>query len=92
MPPKPPTVADLRKAGVIGSTEIVAAVDLYMRAPTAGPYRFASGHSVNVPGAVAAAPKITEIKASPGPQKKAYRTAVTAAVMEAPAVPPATRR
>jgi hypothetical protein len=92
MPPYPSTVADLRKAGVIGSTEIVAAVDLYMRAPTAGPYCFAGGHSVDIAGAVAAAPEITGSKVSPGPQGKALRKAVTATVMMAQAVPPSAGR
>lgn len=88
MAPESPTVADLRKAGVIGSTDIVAAVDLYLRAPNAGPYYFASGHSVDV----AAASEGIELTVSPGPQGKTFRNAVTAAVMKAPAVPPTKSR
>lgn len=83
-----PTIADLRKTGTIRSSEIVAAVDLYMRDPDAGPYRFASGHSVDIAAAVAASPEIVEAKAKPGPQDKALRTAVTAAVMGAHATKP----
>ncbi|MCJ2021543.1 hypothetical protein MKK84_29705 [Methylobacterium sp. E-065] len=88
MPATRPTLADLRKAGTISSSEIVAAVDLYMRDPETGPYRFASGHSIDIGAAVAASPEIVEAKAKPGPQEKALRTAVTAAVMGAYATKP----
>ena len=37
---EPPTVAGLRRAGIINSQEIVAAIDVYLRDPAAGPYRF----------------------------------------------------
>ncbi|WP_267427227.1 hypothetical protein [Methylobacterium sp. GC_Met_2] len=83
-----PTIADLRKAGTISSSEIVAAVDLYMRDPDTGPYRFVSGHSVDITAAVAAAPEISELKGKPGPQEKTFRNAVTAAVMGAIATKP----
>ena len=83
-----PTLADLRKAGTISSTEIVAAVDLYMRDPETGPYRFASGHSIDIAAAVAASPEIVEARAKPGPQEKALRTAITATVMAAHATKP----
>lgn len=88
MPTARPTLADLRKAGTISSTEIVAAVDLYMRDPETGPYRFASGHSVDVAATVATSPVISELKGKPGPQGKMFRNAVTAAVMGAPATKP----
>ncbi|WP_409567497.1 hypothetical protein [Methylobacterium sp. J-030] len=78
-----PTVADLRRAGTINSSEIVAAVDLYIRDPDTGPYRFASGHSVDIAAAVAASPEISELKGKPGSQEKTFRNAVTAAVMAA---------
>ncbi|WP_267424316.1 hypothetical protein [Methylobacterium sp. GC_Met_2] len=48
MPAGPSTLADLRKAGIITSQEIVAAIDLYLRDPAAGSYRFASGHSLDI--------------------------------------------
>lgn len=48
MPAGPSTLADLRKAGIVSSFEIVAAIDAYMRDPAAGPYRFASGHSLEI--------------------------------------------
>lgn len=83
-----PTFADLRKAGTISSTEIVAAVDLYMRDPNIGPYRFASGHSIDIAAAVAASPGFHALKAKPGPQEKTFRNAVTAAVMSAVAETP----
>ncbi|SDO55876.1 hypothetical protein SAMN05216360_12733 [Methylobacterium phyllostachyos] len=88
MPAARPTLADLRKDGTISSSEIVAAVDIYMRDPETGPYRFASGHSIDIAAAVAASPEIAEAKAKPGPQEKALRTAVTAAVMAAHATKP----
>ena len=78
-----PTLADLRRAGTISSTEIVAAIDLYMRDPEAGPYQFASGHSVDIAAAVAASPETLELKARPGPQEKTFRIAVTATIMAA---------
>lgn len=78
-----PTLADLRRAGTISSTEIVAAIDIYMRDPKAGPYKFGSGHSVDIAAAVAASLETLELKARPGPQEKAFRTAVTATVMAA---------
>lgn len=52
----PPTIADLRRAGRITSYEIVAAIDLYLRDPAAGPYRFTSGHSIDVAALVRASP------------------------------------
>ena len=82
------TLADLRRAGTINSSEIVAAVDLYMRDPEAGPYRFASGYTFDLAAAVAASPETLELKAKPGPQEKAFRTAVTATAMAAPAKKP----
>ena len=88
MPAAHPTLADLRRTGTISSSEIVAAVDLYMRDPETGPYRFASGHSVDISAAVAASPVISELKGKPGPQEKTFRNAVTAAVMGAPATKP----
>ncbi|MGU3668419.1 hypothetical protein ACLBX9_29920 [Methylobacterium sp. A49B] len=88
MPTARPTLADLRRAGTVSSSEIVAAIDLYMRAPDAGPYRFASGYSVDIAAAVAASPETFELKARPGPQEKTFRNAVTATVMGAPAIKP----
>lgn len=83
------TVADLRRAGTVSSSEIVAAVDRYMRDPAMRPYRFASGHSVDIVAAVAATPEISTIRANPGPQGKTLRHVVTTATMAAQAVPPA---
>jgi hypothetical protein len=48
MPAGPSTLADLRRAGIITSHEVVAALDLYLREPAAGPYRFTSGHSIDI--------------------------------------------
>lgn len=85
---KLPTLADLRRAGTITSGEIVAAVDRYMRDPDSGPYRFPSSYSIDIAAVVDASPEAIEMKARPGPQEKAFRVAVTAAVMAACPIPP----
>ena len=83
-----PTVADLRRSGRISSQEIVAAIDLYMRDPAAGPYRFASGHSLDVAALVASSISPAEVANRAGPQEKTFRNAVAAVVMAAhPMVP-----
>lgn len=82
MPAGPSTLADLRKAGVITSQEVVAAIDLYLRDPAAGPYRFASGHSIDIAALVNATPAFGAVDRS-GPQEKAFRTVLAAVVMSA---------
>ncbi|WP_267427979.1 hypothetical protein [Methylobacterium sp. GC_Met_2] len=82
-----PTIADLRRAGVITSHEIVAAIDLYMRASAAGPYRFNSGHSLDIAALVALVLCPEQIRDRAGPQEKTFRTAVAAAVMAAHPTP-----
>ncbi|MFB0488317.1 hypothetical protein ABIE45_000903 [Methylobacterium sp. OAE515] len=79
---EPPTVADLRRAGIISSQEIVAAIDVYLRDPTAGPYRFASGHNLDIAALVNATPAFEAVDRS-GPKEKAFRMVLTAAVMSA---------
>ncbi|MBE7182739.1 MAG: hypothetical protein INR71_16285, partial [Terriglobus roseus] len=54
MPAVPSTLADLRRSGTISSFEIVAAIDAYMRDPAGGPYRFPSGHTLDLAAIVAA--------------------------------------
>lgn len=88
MPAGPSTLADLRKAGIITSQEVVAAIDLYLRDPAAGPYRFASGHSLDVATLVARKLSREEISDRAGPQEKTFRTAVAAVVMGAHPTPP----
>jgi len=83
MPAKPCTLADLRKAGTITSLEIVGAVDAYIRDPAAGPYHFASGHSLDIATAVASSSEFAEMAARSGPKEKAFRTAVTTIAMTA---------
>ena len=78
-----PTIADLRKAGRISSVEVVAAIDLYMRDPAAGPYRFSSGHILDISALVASTVSPAEGANRVGPQEKAFRTAVAAVVMVA---------
>ncbi|QGY03550.1 hypothetical protein MMSR116_17895 [Methylobacterium mesophilicum SR1.6/6] len=84
----PPTVADLRKVGRIKSQEIVAAIDFYLRDPTAGPYRFASGHRLDVAAIVASAISLEQVAHRSGPQENAFRIALATAVMAACPTPP----
>jgi len=77
------TVADLRKAGRISSHEIVAAIDLYMRDPASGPYRFASGYSLDVAALVALSISPLEVANRAGPQEKTFRNAVAGVIMAA---------
>jgi hypothetical protein len=87
MPSGPSTLADLRKAGVIGSREIVAAIDSYMLDPDAGPYRFPSGHSLDLAGIVDATPALVRVERA-GPQEKTFRNALAVAIMAACPIPP----
>jgi hypothetical protein len=79
---EPPTVADLRRAGVITSQEVVAAIDVYLRDPMAGPYRFASGHSLDIAALVDASPALEKVGRS-RPLDARIRTALAAAIMTA---------
>lgn len=83
MPTNSPTIGDLRKAGTITSLEIVAAVDAYVHNPAVGPYRFASGYSLDIAAALDAAPEAAAMIGRTGPKEKALRNAVTAVVMKA---------
>ncbi|SFM61418.1 hypothetical protein [Methylobacterium pseudosasicola] len=78
-----PTVADLRRSGRISSHEIVAAIDMYMRDPAAEPYRFTSGHSLDIAALVASSISPAEVANRAGPQEKTFRNAVAAVVMAA---------
>jgi hypothetical protein len=78
-----PTLSDLRKAGTVTSLEIVAVVDAFIINPGAEPYRFASGHSVDIRKAVGASPEFAEMAARSGPKEKTFRTAVTTVAMSA---------
>ncbi|UIY45616.1 hypothetical protein [Methylobacterium radiotolerans] len=82
MPAEPSTLADLRKAGIISSIEIVAAIDAYMRDSTVGPYRFASGHSLDIAAIVAGSPAFQMVERS-GTHENAFRVVLAAAVMAA---------
>ena len=77
-----PTVADLRRAGVITSQEIVAAIDTYMRDPKASPYRFPSGHSLDIAAIVSATPALDRVERA-GPQEKTFRNGLATAIMAA---------
>lgn len=82
MAAEPRTVAELRKAGTISSQEVVAAIDAYMRNPTAGPYRFVSGHSLDIAALVNASQAFAMLERS-GPHERAFRIALAAAIMTA---------
>jgi hypothetical protein len=84
---EPPTVADLRKAGRISSQEVVAAIDTYMRDPTIGPYRFASGHTLDLAALVAAMPTFATVDRS-RPLDAGIRSALAAAIMASRPTPP----
>lgn len=84
---EPSTVADLRSAGIISSQEVVAAIDLYLRDPAAGPYRFANGHSLDVAALVSASPALEKVGRS-RPLDAGIRTALAAAIMAARPTPP----
>ncbi|MCJ2016693.1 hypothetical protein MKK84_04505 [Methylobacterium sp. E-065] len=83
----PSTLADLRKAGIVSSQEVVAAIDLYLRDPAAGPYRFASGHSIDIATLVDPSPASEKVARS-RPLDAAIRTALAAAIMAAHPTPP----
>jgi hypothetical protein len=82
MPAEPSTFASLRQAGVINSLEIVAAIDAYMRDPTAGVCRFPSGHSLDIASIVDATPALRRTE-RPDSQEKTFRNALAVAIMAA---------
>ena len=84
----PPTVADLRRAGHISSQEVVAAIDVYLRDPTAGRYRFASGHSLDIAALVASRVSPEQVAPRSSPQENAFRIALASAIMAACPTPP----
>lgn len=64
------TPADLREAGTITSVEIVAAIDAYVTNPAGGPYRFASGHGIDIAKAIETSPEFAELMARSGPKRR----------------------
>ena len=82
MPARPSTLADLRRTGLISSQEIVAAIDAYMRDPAAGPYRFPSGHTLDIATIVEATPALRRVERA-GPQEKTFRNGLATAIMAA---------
>jgi hypothetical protein len=87
MPAGLPTVAELRRGGIISSQEVIAAIDAYMRNPTAGPYRFTSGHTLDLAALVNASPAFATVGRSRS-LDAGIRTALAAAIMAARPVPP----
>ncbi len=88
MSAKPTTLADLRRAGTIGSLEFVAAIDAYMLDPTASPYCFASGHSLDLQPLIALRVGRAEFFGHFSPQEEAFRAKVAEIVMAAHPSPP----
>ena len=82
MPARLSTLADLRRAGVITSQEVVAAIDAYMHNPAAEPCRFASGHSLDLATIVNELPTAAMSDPSRLP-RNAFRIALAAAIMAA---------
>ncbi|MEE7450030.1 hypothetical protein MRF4_20695 [Methylobacterium radiotolerans] len=78
----PLTLANLRKAGVITSREIVAAIDAYMLDPAAGPYLFSSGHSLDIAAIVGTTSSLERMERA-GPQENAFRIALATTIMAA---------
>ncbi|MDH2312373.1 hypothetical protein [Methylobacterium brachiatum] len=87
IPRLPPTDADLGDAGRISSQEIVAAIDADVRDSWGGPYRFASGHTLDLAALVSAPPTIATVDRS-SPVDAGIRSALAAAIMAAHPTPP----
>ncbi|MBP1181427.1 hypothetical protein [Methylobacterium sp. PvR107] len=87
MAAEPRTLAELRKAGIISSQEVVVAIDAYMLNPSARPYRFASGHILDLAALVNASPVFATVGRS-RPLDAGFRTALAAAMMAAHPVAP----
>lgn len=90
MPHEPATVADLRETGIISTSEIVAAINHYVVDSTAGPYRFTSGHTIDVAAAVAASSEAFGFQNRRGPHEKVLRSAIATIVTTAQVPPPKT--
>lgn len=75
-----PTTGELYKAKTVTVDEIVAAVDVFIRDPTVGMCRFASGHSFDPAAAVKAPPwakaTVTHADAIDFLKQAAVRTAI----------------
>lgn len=76
-----PTVSEMRKAAQISDDEIDAAVDAYVASPTAGPFRCASGHQIDVPAAVRAYLPAVAAVADPDRTPKFKWTMVRTAIL-----------
>lgn len=81
------TVGQLRADGVITNAEIAAAVEAYLVNWKMPPFRFESGHVLDVPAAVYAYPQaraaVTEREATEAYRRTIVRTAVIRATPEA---------
>jgi hypothetical protein len=76
-----PTVSDLRKAAEITDQEIDAVVDAYLVEPKFAPFRFASGHAINVAAAVEAHQPAKAAVIDPDRSEKFKRTKVRTAIL-----------
>lgn len=87
MPARSSTLADLRRAGIVTSQEIVAAIDVYVRDPAAGPYCFHSGHSLDLAAIVSATPTLARVERA-RLQDKTFRNGLATAIMAAQPIAP----
>ena len=81
-----PAVGQLRQDGIIANAEIAAAVEAYLSNWKRPPFRFESGHVLDVPAAVYAYPQaravVTEREATEAYRRTIVRTAVILATPE----------
>ena len=76
-----PTVGDLRKAAVITNDEFVAAAYAYLANPKAGPFRFSSGHEINLAATIDAYPPAVAAVTDPDRTPKFKWTMVRIAIL-----------
>jgi hypothetical protein len=82
------TVGDLRRKAIVTDDEITAAADAYLADPNGGPFRYGSGHKLDLDAAVDAHRPAKAAVAVKG-MKEAYqrtmiRTAIILAIPDAP--------
>ena len=76
-----PSVGDLRRKSEVTDDEIDAAADAYVANPKAAPFRFASGHEVDLDAAVHAYPPTVAAVGDPDRRPKVKWTMVRTAIL-----------
>jgi hypothetical protein len=76
-----PTVSELRKAAEITNDEIDAAAYAYLANPKAAPFRFSSGHEIDLAAAIDAYPPAVATVADPDRTPKFKWTMVGTAIL-----------